>query len=255
MKLKPILLAAFFSFALLHANAQQRDTPDQVKTEKGNLSIQPIQHGTLVLNWDNKTIYVDPIGGAEAFKGITKPDMILITDIHGDHMNMETLDAHETTGTVMIMPQAVADQLPEKYKSQLKVIGNGESTTQLGIPIAAVPMYNLPESEDARHTKGRGNGYILNMGGKKVYLSGDTEGTPEMRALKDIDVAFISMNLPYTMDVFQAASAVLDFKPKVVYPYHYRGQNGLSDVRTFKNQVNKQNKKIEVRLKNWYPEK
>ncbi|WP_162053903.1 MBL fold metallo-hydrolase [Pontibacter pamirensis] len=254
MKLKTTL-AALFTITLLQASAQQRDIPDQIKTNKGDLSIQPIQHGTLVLNWDNKTIYVDPTGGAEAFEGIAKPDLILITDIHGDHLNQETLDALETKGTLMVVPQAVADQLPDKYKGQLKVIGNGESTTLLEIPITAVPMYNLPESEETRHTKGRGNGYILNMGGKNIYLSGDTEGTPEMRGLKNIDVAFVSMNLPYTMDVYQAADAVLDFKPKIVYPYHYRGQNGLSDVQAFQNQVTKQNNKIEVRLKNWYQEK
>lgn len=252
---RKIIVATLLTFALLQANAQQRDTPDQVQTDKGNLSIQPIQHGTLVLHWDNKTIYVDPTGGAEAFTGIAKPDMILITDIHGDHLNMETLNALETEGAVMVVPQAVADQLPEKYKSRLKVIKNDVTTTQLGIPITAVPMYNLPESDESRHTKGRGNGYILNMGGKNIYLSGDTEGTPEMRGLQNIDVAFVSMNLPYTMDVFQAADAVLDFKPKIVYPYHYRGQNGLSDVQAFQNQVSKQNNEIEVRLKNWYPEK
>lgn len=254
MNLKNIL-AALFTFVILQASGQQRDAPDHIETNKGLLIIQPVQHGTVVLNWDNKTVYVDPTGGAEAFSGVAKPDLILITDIHGDHLNRETLDAIKTEGAVMIVPQAVADQLPEKYMSQVKIIGNGDSTTQAGIPITAVPMYNLPDSADVRHPKGRGNGYILNLGGKNVYLSGDTEGTPEMRALQDIDVAFVSMNLPYTMDVFQAADAVLDFKPKVVYPYHYRGQNGLSDVQSFKNQVNKQNKDIEVRLKNWYPEK
>ncbi|MFD2999079.1 MBL fold metallo-hydrolase [Pontibacter toksunensis] len=252
MKLKSIL-ATLFAFALLQANAQQRNTPDQVKTNKGELTIQPVQHGTLVLNWDNKTIYVDPTGGAEAFTGVAKPDLILITDIHGDHLSKETLDALQTEGAVMVVPQAVADQLPEKYKGQLKIIGNGESITALDIPITAVPMYNLPESADSRHVKGRGNGYVLNFGGKNVYLSGDTEGIPEMRALKNIDVAFVSMNLPYTMDVDQAADAVLYFKPKIVYPYHYRGQGGLSDVESFKNQVNAKNKQVEVRLKDWYP--
>ncbi|GAB3531711.1 hypothetical protein GCM10027443_14450 [Pontibacter brevis] len=188
-------LAAIFVLVLTQANAQQRDSPDQIKTDKGTLTIQPIQHGTLVLIWNNKTIYVDPTGGAEAFSGIAKPDVILITDIHGDHLHKETLDAIETEGAVMVVPQAVADQLPGKYKSQLKVISNGDSTTLAGILIKAVPMYNLPESEDARHTKGRGNGYVLRLGGKNVYISGDTEGTPEMRALKDIDVAFVSMAL------------------------------------------------------------
>jgi L-ascorbate metabolism protein UlaG (beta-lactamase superfamily) len=114
-------------------------------------------------------------------------------------------------------------------------------------------MYNLPEAADASHPKGRGNGYVLTLGGKNVYLSGDTEDIAEMRALRGIDVAFVCMNLPYTMDVPQAAQAVLAFKPGIVYPYHYRGENGLSDVAGFKKTVNAANPKIDVRLRNWYP--
>ena len=114
-------------------------------------------------------------------------------------------------------------------------------------------MYNLPEDSESRHTKGRGNGYVLNMGGKNVYFSGDTEDIPEMRALKNIDVAFVCMNLPYTMDIDQASSAVLDFKPKIMYPYHYRGQGGLADVDAFQKKVTDANDKIDVRLRNWYP--
>ena len=110
-------------------------------------------------------------------------------------------------------------------------------------------MYNLPESPDAYHTKGRGNGYVLTIGGKNIYISGDTEDIPEMRALKNIDIAFVCMNLPYTMPPDQAAGGVLAFKPKIVYPYHYRGQ----DVNIFKNLVNAGDKNIEVRLRNWYP--
>lgn len=116
-------------------------------------------------------------------------------------------------------------------------------------------MYNLPVTADSRHPQGRGNGYVLSFGNKNIYLSGDTSGIPEMRTLKNIDVAFVCMNLPYTMDVDEAAEAVLDFKPKVVYPYHYRGQNGLSDVTRFKQLVNGKDKKIEVRLRDWYAAK
>jgi L-ascorbate metabolism protein UlaG (beta-lactamase superfamily) len=116
-------------------------------------------------------------------------------------------------------------------------------------------MYNLPESADAKHTKGRGNGYVLKLGGKTVYISGDTAGIPEMRGLKNIDVAFVCMNLPYTMDVPEAAAAVLDFKPKIVYPYHYRGANGFSDTEAFKKLVNASNTSIDVRLRNWYSKK
>lgn len=253
MKLRTII-AALFSFALLQTYAQQA-APDQIETKQGPLLIQPISHASLVLTWDGKTIYVDPTGGAAAYTGIAKPDLILITDIHGDHMDPKTLDAIETDGAVLVAPQAVADQLSAKYKSQVVVLANGKSATQVGIPISAIPMYNLPEAADAMHPKGRGNGYILDLGGKRIYIAGDTEGTSEMRSLKNIDVAFVPMNLPYTMDVEQAADAVLDFKPKVVYPYHYRGQSGLNDVEAFKKQVNDKNKSIDVRLKSWYPEK
>ena len=104
------------------------------------------------------------------------------------------------------------------------------------------------------HTKGRGNGYVLTMGEKNIYISGDTQGIPEMRSLKNIDIAFICMNLPYTMDVQEAADAVLDFEPKIVYPYHYRGKEGFSDIQEFKKMVEAKDKNIEVRLRNWYPE-
>jgi len=140
-------------------------------------------------------------------------------------------------------------------KQKAVVLGNGDKTEQIGINIEAIPMYNLPETDDSKHVKGRGNGYVLTIGNKRVYISGDTEDIPEMRNLKNIDVAFVSMNLPYTMDINQAASAVLDFKPRVIYPYHYRGQDGLSDVEAFKKKVDAGNKNIEVRLRNWYPEK
>ncbi len=135
-------------------------------------------------------------------------------------------------------------------KSKVTVLSNGQTISKFDISITAIPMYNLPEAADARHTKGRGNGYVLTFGNKTLYLSGDTAGIPEMRALKNIDVAFVCMNLPYTMDINEAASAVLDFKPKIVYPYHYRGQ----DTEAFKKLVNTANKEIEVRLRNWYPE-
>ena len=241
-----ILLAAGSALA-------QRPAADQVATNKGPLSIQPIQHGSAVLTWDNKTLYVDPAGGVEAFIGLRAADLILITDIHGDHLDPKTLEGINATKAIVIAPPAVAEKLPAAFKDRVVVLRNGEKTDKLGISITAIPMYNLPESADARHTKGRGNGYVLTMGGKKVYFSGDTEDIAEMRALKNIDVAFVCMNLPYTMDVNQAAQAVLAFQPKMVYPYHYRGQDGLSDTEAFKKAVNATNGKIDVRLRNWYP--
>lgn len=235
---------------LLYGNASaQRSNPDVIQTSTGTCSIQPIQHGTLALTWNGKTIYVDPFGGGKAFKGIARPDMIVITDIHGDHLNLETLEAIDVSNAVFVVPLAVADQLPEKFRREMVVMKNGDRIEMLGIGLTAVPMYNLPETADSRHPKGRGNGYILEMGGKRIYISGDTEDIPEMRSLKDIDVAFVCMNGP-TMDVDQAASAVLDFKPKVVYPFHHRG----SDIERFRDLVKVGNGNIEVRIRDWYPE-
>jgi L-ascorbate metabolism protein UlaG (beta-lactamase superfamily) len=251
MKLKSIVLMLVAMWTI-QAQAQG-PAADQLATKKGPVRIQPIQHGSVVLTWNKKTVYIDPYGGPAGYTGIAAPDLILITDIHGDHMDVKTLEALNTAKAKIVAPQAVADKLPANLKAKVVGLANGEKTTQAGIAITAIPMYNLPETPDSRHTKGRGNGYVLQIGGKNIYFSGDTEDIPEMRALKNIDVAFVCMNLPYTMDVNQAAQAVLAFKPKVVYPYHYRGQEGLSDVNEFKKQVNQGNKDIEVRLRNWYP--
>ena len=236
----------------LSVNAQ-RAAPDVIESNDGTITIQPITHGTLVLQWKDKTIYVDPYGGADAFKGIAKPDIILITDIHGDHLNMETLDGLDTEETSFVVPQAVADMLKKKYEKQLVIMKNGGIHVQGDIFINAIPMYNLPEDNTSRHPKGRGNGYFLNLGGIAIYISGDTEDIKEMRQLNGIDVAFVCMNLPYTMDINQAASAVLEFKPKIVYPYHYRGKPDMTDTAAFKKIINSKNSKIDVRLRNWYP--
>ena len=242
-----------FLFALIitRANAQLT-TPDTISTSKGKVIVQPVFHAALVLEWNGKYIYIDPYNGADAYKTLKKPNLVLITDIHGDHMDIKTLQALDLSGASLIVPQAVADKLPAEWKDKIVVLNNGKTTEQSGVTISAIPMYNLPNDSTARHTKGRGNGYIITLGGKKFYVSGDTEDIPEMRGLKNIDVAFVCMNLPFTMSVEQAASAVLDFKPKIVYPYHYRGQGGFSDTGKFKALVNKEDPSIDVRLKDWY---
>lgn len=217
------------------------------------IEITPISHATAVFHWGDTVFYTDPVGGAEAFEGKDKPDFVLITDIHGDHMNAETLKALELGDTKIIVPKAVKDKLPEELQSNLIVMNNGETQTLMGFTIQAIPMYNLPETKDAMHTKGRGNGYVLEKNGERLYISGDTEDIPEMRQLENIDVALVSMNLPYTMPVDQAAKGVLAFKPKKVIPYHYRGKNGFSDIEEFKRLVNEGDENIEVELLDWYP--
>lgn len=252
--MKPIILTILSILALGPTEAQ-RAAPDVLPTTLGPLTIQPVVHASLVLSLPGLTIYADPTGGAASYTGIKPPDIILITDIHGDHFDPKTIAAVRTSGTILVTPKAVADRLPDSLKSHLVIVANGEDANQSRISIHAIPMYNLPESPSAMHTKGRGNGYVLGIGGKNIYLSGDTQGIPEMRALRDIDVAFVCMNLPYTMSVDEAADAVLAFKPHIVYPYHYRGQGGFSDVNTFKAKVEAGDKNIEVRLRNWYPSK
>jgi len=221
---------------------------DTLHTSKGPVIITPIIHGSLVLEHNGKSIYIDPYSGAEKYQHLKSPDLILITDIHGDHMDKKTLSELNTEKASFLVPIAVKELLGEMGFSGINTIGNGETSQWESIEIEAIPMYNLPESKESRHPKGRGNGYILTFGDKRIYISGDTEGIEEMRQLTDIDVAFVCMNMPYTMDIDQAADAVLDFKPSIVYPYHYRG----SDVELFKKTIASEDKKIEVRLRDWY---
>ena len=248
MKLR-LILTLFISLGVLFAQAQLI-APDHETVKGGQLTIQAVNHASLVLTYQHKNIYVDPVGVSDAYKGLGTPDLIMITDIHPDHLDPKTIDAINTAHAILLVPQAVADKLPVTTdKSKLVILKNGQATTQLGIAISAIPMYNLPESPTAFHTKGRGNGYVLKIGGKNIYISGDTSDIPEMRSLKNIDIAFVCMNLPYTMDVKTASQGVLAFKPKVVYPYHYRGQ----DINEFKKLVNAGDKNIDVRIRNWYP--
>lgn len=207
----------------------------------------------MVLHLGDQVIYTDPVDRPEAFAQQPPPTIILVTDIHPDHMDVATLSALAKNNPVIVAPQAVADQLPEHLARSVVVLHNGEKITLKGIEIEAIPMYNLDESPNSFHTKGRGNGYVISAEGKRIYISGDTNATPEMKALQNIDVAFVTMNLPYTMSVEEAADAVLAFKPKVVHPYHYRGQNGLSDINKFKQLVEEKDAKIRVELLDFYP--
>lgn len=243
----------FLLFALLVSKTGFTQQ-DIIPTAQGEVTMTPVLHATLVLQWEGKTVYMDPYGGADKFSGFPGADLICITHLHGDHFNKETLTGLDLTGTTLVAPQSVIDELGDIKFGKVITLTNGESTDYSGIEVQAVPMYNLPDDETSRHPKGWGNGYVLTIGGKRFYFSGDTEDIPEMRALPDIDFAFVCMNLPYTMDVEHAADAVLDFKPGVVYPYHYRGSDGLSDVDKFRSLVNSADSKIEVRLRNWYPE-
>ena len=217
--------------------------------------VHPVSHATMVLEWDGTTIYVDPVGGAEVFAKYPLPDLILVTDIHGDHLNVATIEGLDTSKAKIMVPQAVADKMPEDFVPQLDVLNNGDSKERFGFSVEAIPMYNLREEALKFHTKGRGNGYVIEKDDTRVYISGDTEDIPEMKALKNIDAAFVCMNLPYTMTEVSAANAVLEFAPNTVYPYHYRGTEGFSNVAKFKAIVNKGNPDINVIQLDWYPKK
>ncbi|OUS00851.1 MBL fold metallo-hydrolase [Flavobacteriales bacterium 33_180_T64] len=217
------------------------------------LSIDPISHATMVITYGDTVIYVDPTGGPEAFSSYSSPKFVVITDIHGDHYNIETLKGLDLSSTTIIAPKAVVDKFPEDLKLGKSItLNNGDSMTLNGYKFEAIPMYNLREEALKFHPKGRGNGYVLTIGNERIYISGDTEDIPEMRTLQNIDKAFVCMNLPWTMTVDKAAEAVLEFRPKVVYPYHYRGTEGLSDIDKFKTLVNQESDSIEVIQLDWY---
>jgi len=239
------LLVCVACYALgVVAQAQTARPTQTFETSNGPVRITPLYHASLVIEAGGKVIYLDPAKPAK-FEGLPPADLILITDIHGDHMDPASIAAVSKPGTEIWAPAAVA-----RTVTSAQVISNGDAKTWGSLTIEAIPMYNLvrgPAPGKLYHEKGRGNGYVISYGGKRFYFSGDTEGIPEMRALKDIDVAFVCMNLPYTMPPDEAADAVKAFHPKVVIPYHYRG----SDLSVF--QKGLEGTGIEVRLLDWYP--
>src|SRR5579883_1062427 len=226
---------------LVFASALFAASPEEFSTAKGKLELTPIQHASLMIQAGGKIMYVDPAQGS--YDGLPQADYILITDIHGDHMAPAIVDKLKKPGTVILAPKAVAATV-----TSATVISNGETKTIGDFTVEAIPMYNLKPAANGTiyHEKGRGNGYIVTYGGKRFYFSGDTEGIPEMKALRNIDVAFVCMNLPYTMTPEAAAEAVRAFHPAIVYPYHYRG----SDTAIFAKAL--AGTGIEVRQRDWY---
>jgi L-ascorbate metabolism protein UlaG (beta-lactamase superfamily) len=235
-------IAAPLLVCTLAVSAFAARSVEEFKTSAGALKITTVMHAGFTIEAGGQVVVVDPAQGN--WDGIPAADLILITDIHGDHLAPALIAKVKKSGTTIIAPAAVAKTVTEAV-----VLSNGESKTIGAWKIEAVPMYNLkrgPSEGKLFHDKGRGNGYIVTYGGLRIYIAGDTEGIPEMRALKNIDVAFIPMNLPYTMPPEEAAEAVKAFHPKVVYPYHYMG----SDLKVFQTALNGTG--IDVRIRNWY---
>lgn len=251
-----LIVVGFFALNNYIYNEKQGDSINTMENSNSvitnsasSMQITPISHASMVLMMGGQVLYNDPVG-INGFKNQPEPAIVLISDIHADHFDIDTLKSVSKPDTIIVVPQAVADELPKDVPGTVVVLKNGEKTVQKNIEIEAIAMYNIPESEGAYHTKGRGNGYVLSADGKRVYIAGDTSATPEMKSLQNIDIAFIPMNLPYTMDVEEAAEGVLAFKPKVVHPYHYKGQ----DIKLFKEIVESKNPNIAVDLLNFYPE-
>lgn len=207
---------------------------DIFATANGEVAVFPISHASFVMTTPAGTIWVDPVGDAAAYAGQPAPDMILITHEHGDHYDQALLDTVATENTRMIANPAVFAMLPASMQAQTTALANGESAALGEVGIDAIPAHNLTEGRENFHPVGRDNGYVVTVDGMRIYISGDTEDVPEMRALEEIDLAFVCMNLPFTMDAETAASAVNEFAPKAVYPYHYRGRdNGTQDPMAF----------------------
>ncbi len=216
---------AFLSWALGATAVAPLPTPgavfekDTIQTTAGPLEITFIGHGTLMMMWNGKIIHIDPYGALADYSKLPKADLVLVTHHHGDHLDLKALDLVCTDKTVILLTRLCAESAGKGI-----VMANGDARKVLGISIEAVPAYNIVHKRPDGtpfHPKGEGNGYVLTFGSTRLYVAGDTENTPEMKALKRIDVAFLPMNLPYTMTPAQVADAAKSFRPKVLYPYHY----------------------------------
>jgi L-ascorbate metabolism protein UlaG (beta-lactamase superfamily) len=221
-------------------------TGDYLTTTNGDVLVHSVRHASIVLTWNGIVIYNDPDSfGTPLYAGLPKAHLILISHEHTDHFDMPQLNLVTNLNSIIIAPQAVYDLMSLQLRALTTVLTNGMTTNVLGMRIDAVPAYN------ANHPRGRGNGYVVTLGGRRIYLSGDTGDTPEMRALPNIDMAFVCMNLQFTMSTTQAVGVVRAMRPRVVYPYHYSG-SPVADLTWFKQQVSN-DLGIEVRIRNWYP--
>jgi len=215
---------------------------DVIKTSAGDLKITFIGHGTLMFGFGEKIIHVDPVSGEADYSSLPKADLILVTHEHGDHLDPAAIKLIRKDGTEIVLTEICAQRIEGGI-----VMKNGDVKTVGGLKIEAVPAYNIVNKRQGGqpfHPKGIGNGYVITFGNKRVYVAGDTENTPEMKKLKDIDIAFLPMNLPYTMSPEMVADAAKAFKPKIVYPYHFGNTDTSKLVKLLEGE-----KEIEVRIR------
>ena len=231
-------VSSWLTWSVLQAAAPNHQS-DVVKTSRGDLRLTPLYHGSVMLEFSGTVIHVDPWSQAD-YTGLPQADLIVVTHTHADHLDRAAIDKLKKPETLIVSTAAGVDTLNcAPACGQVETISDSEHKTVMGIEIAGVPMYNLVQGSAPGkpfHHKGVGSGYILAFGETRVYFSGDTECTPEMKALKDISVAFLAMNPPRTMSTLEAAECAKAFRPRIVYPYHYRGSkteefaNALSDT-------------------------
>jgi L-ascorbate metabolism protein UlaG (beta-lactamase superfamily) len=237
-----IALVGVALVALAAVASGQGFEKDVIKTSAGDLQITFIGHGTLMLGFGGKVIHVDPFSRLADYSKLPKADLVLITHAHGDHLDPAALAAIRTPATRVI----VAPVCEGKVEGA-SVLRNGEAMQAAGVKIEAVPAYNIVHTRPeggSYHPKGEGNGYVLTFGDTRLYIAGDTENTPEMKALKDIAVAFLPMNLPYTMTPEMVADAARAFRPRILYPYHFGETDTALIVALLKDE-----KGIEVRIR------
>jgi len=238
-----VLGAGFVLTALAwSAGAGEDLAMDTIKTSAGDLQITFIGHGTLMFAWSGKVVHVDPWSKLTDYGALPKADLILVTHEHGDHRDPVAIRTLRKDGTKVLANAAAAATLPGSTAMK-----SGDATTVGGVRVEAVPAYNVVQKRDGGqpyHPKGVGNGYVLTFGDTRVYVAGDTENTPEMKALRDITCAFLPMNLPYTMTPEMVADAARSMAPKILYPYHF------GDTKTTRLQDLLKGSGIDVRIRN-----
>jgi L-ascorbate metabolism protein UlaG (beta-lactamase superfamily) len=243
----------WFGVFVLLAGLGATMAADTIPATGGNIELTPMTHAHVQIEYGGKVIHIDPT--MQSNLAAAKPaDIIIITDVHGDHMDAKAIDQIDKPTTIFVAPNALAGKFPGKTE----ILKNGETRTIDGVSIQAIAAYNMqrgPKPGAFFHEKGRANAYVLTLGGKRVFLSGDTECVPEIKALTKIDVAFLTMNLPYTMPPEEAAACAQAFKPAIVYAYHYRGMDGPTpeqNLQAFRAAM-KGTAGVEVRTPNFYP--
>ncbi|MBN2214840.1 MAG: MBL fold metallo-hydrolase [Bacteroidales bacterium] len=218
---------------------------DTISTSDGDLIISFIGHASLIFEFKNLTIHIDPVMQEGDYSKMPKADLIVITHEHSDHFDLTAIKHLTKKETKLIVTGECVHST--EYLSNAEILKNGDKTTYNGIRVEAVPAYNIKHKRhdgNPFHPKGSGNGYILTFGDKKVYIAGDTENIPEMKALTGIDIAFLPMNLPYTMTPEMVADAARTFKPKILYPYHYGNTNTRDLINLLKD-----NPETEIRIR------